>query len=288
MFNRQISAQRAGHRKTARFRPHLELLEGRALPSVTSAFIDSNGDLVADRLVVFSDGASDSITITCVGGDVKVNGSDPGTGAVDCDDVQSIFVDGGDGADTIDLSGVTTADFDGLSDGNVTVGGGKGNDTITGSEFDDLLQGGFGNDEMNGGLGDDTLLGGKGTDTLNGGGGNDLLRGGTGVDLAPDVMNGDSGNDTLVGGWGADTMNGGTGDDQLNGGKGNDRLVGGDGADTLVGGQGADLLVAGDGIDTTGDGIPDSSSDDDDPDFLDGGPGVDTCLFNDDDTAVNC
>ena len=54
---------------------------------------------------------------------------------------------GGSGANAIDLSGVTTAAFTGLTGSfPVTIDGAGGGDTITGSPFNDSITGGAGND----------------------------------------------------------------------------------------------------------------------------------------------
>ena len=118
-----------------------------ALATVTSSF--ANGTLNAA-----SDGA-DAIAIACSGGNVQVNGTNPGTGPASCGNVDSIFVDGGPGANTIDLSAVDEAHFTGFP--YVVITGGAGADTITGSAFPDEIDAGAGNDVVDGGGGDDTL-----------------------------------------------------------------------------------------------------------------------------------
>ena len=65
---------------------------------------------------------------------VKVNGADPDPGRGRCDDVATIDVTGGPGANAITLVGVTIAAFPDLT--AVDVDGGAGDDTITGSEID--------------------------------------------------------------------------------------------------------------------------------------------------------
>jgi hypothetical protein len=80
--------------------------------------------------------------------------------------VTGISITGGDGADSIDLSGVSGAPFTGLN-GHVTVYGGNGDDTITGSAFNDVLSPGPGNDSITGGEGQDTLLADSGTVEVN-------------------------------------------------------------------------------------------------------------------------
>ena len=155
-----------------------------ALPGVASATVTSNVG-AGGVLSVTSDG-SDPITIVCTGGNVQVNGADPGGTATACSAIASIGVRGGPGANNINLNGVTTAAFTGLN--SVIVNGGDGNDTIAGSEFPDLLNGSTGNDRVigqrNAGGTRDQMLGGVGDDTLvwNPGDGDDTMDGEAGFD----------------------------------------------------------------------------------------------------------
>lgn len=134
-----------------------------------------------------------------------------------------------------------------IPDGSVktiTVIGGDGNDTIqvTGLMFHGdamILDGGKGNDHITGSAGADDLRGGDGDDTLDGGKGDDILNGGKGAD----VLQGRAGADQLLGGAGNDTLNGGDGNDSLNGGDGNDTLNGAAGTNVLNGGSGANVYA---------------------------------------------
>jgi Ca2+-binding RTX toxin-like protein len=256
-----------------------------AVPGAASADVNSavNG---AGVLTVNSD-ANDAITITSVAGDVKVNGANPGGGpAVPSAGITAIDVSGGPGANTINLAGVTAADFPQLADGtDVTVDGGEGNDTINGSLLADHLEGGNGDDRI---ISDDSQAGSR--DELLGEGGNDTMVWNPGDD--DDDNDGGSGNDTVE-------VNGGGGGEQfeikpsavnpggarfertgptppgpfnieivasetldLNANGGDDTLTtangalgigldidGGDGNDTLDGGDAPDLLAGGNGDD---------------------------------------
>src|SRR5690606_2578145 len=130
-------------------------------------------------LTVTSD-AADAITVTCDGGQARVNGADPGSGAVACNTITQIDVNGGPGDNTIDLSGVDDDDFTLLE--AVTVDGAAGNDAITGTAIGDTLNGGEGNDTLTGFRGADTVNGGEGDDTMvwNNGDGSDFNNGGGG------------------------------------------------------------------------------------------------------------
>jgi Ca2+-binding RTX toxin-like protein len=118
----------------------------------------------------------------------------------------------GNGIDTLDLSGWSSASVLNLTAGsysdvngmtkNLAIAydvdienatGGSGSDTLTGNDLANILIGNGGNDILNGAGGNDTLNGGAGNDTLNGGGGNDILDGGTGVD----ILAGGDGDDTI-------------------------------------------------------------------------------------------
>jgi hypothetical protein len=99
---------------------------------VSSASAAVTASFDSGMLIVASD-VGDTITITCVRGNVKVNGNDPDTdppgGTVQCSVVEYINVQGGTGADDIDLSGVTPTNFLALTE--IFVFGDSGNDEIT-------------------------------------------------------------------------------------------------------------------------------------------------------------
>jgi len=89
--------------------------------------------------------------------------------------VEGVFVDGGDGDDTIWAAGSTAtgAAFTvnltatgGDGDGKDTLLGGVGNDTLKGNAGNDTLKGAAGNDRLNGGRGDDICKGGPGADSV--------------------------------------------------------------------------------------------------------------------------
>ena len=91
--------------------------------------------------------------------------------------VEDVFVDGGDGDDTIWAAGslATGAMFT----VNLTATGGDGDE---GGDGRDTFQGGAGNDTLRGNAGNDTLKGATGNDRLNGGPGDDICKGGLGAD----------------------------------------------------------------------------------------------------------
>jgi len=115
--------------------------------------------------------------------------------------IHKIIVNGGEGIDVIDLSGITSDKI------SVIAHGGAGDDTIYGSSGIDEL---FGDDGI------DTIYGGAGADVIRGGRDDDFLFGEEGGD----TLYGNQGNDELSGHGGAqaddgavDTYFGGSGDD---------------------------------------------------------------------------
>jgi Ca2+-binding RTX toxin-like protein len=303
-------------RRRSRSKARLGVLAGvaaaavLAFPGAASATVTStvtNGDLV-----VTSD-AGDAITITSVGGQVKVNGADPGGVAAPSATIDSIVVTGDSGANNINLSGVNGTDFTTLA--SVTVNGGGGNDTINGSQLADTLSGGDGNDRvigddnqpntrdvMRGEAGDDTLVwnpgddddvneGGAGNDTseVNGGGKEQFevapsaTAGRVAFDrVQPDATFGAPFNVDISDDTERLDLNAGGGDDIVNAAAGLDALAfaldidGGDGNDTIDGGDGPDLLAGGIGNDRiTGDDNPLGTRDD-----VRGDAGDDTMVWN--------
>ena len=224
----------------------LLILAPPAAAAVTSSV--SNGFLSV------TSNAGDAIAITCVGGNVKVNGADPGSGAAACSVIQGISVNGGPLANTIDLSGVTQADF--LNPFTfVGIFASAGADDITGSEFPDTIDGGPGSDTIDGRGGADFLFffGSPGADTITATDGSGLLTAGGETDTYAGIEHfnliGGQGNDVITSGSGNDFLDGGTGDDKLNAGGGNDFLDGGR-LDILNGPEGNDELNGGAGADT--------------------------------------
>jgi Ca2+-binding RTX toxin-like protein len=282
-----------------------------AFPGAANAAVNSqvtNGDLV-----VTSD-AGDPIVITDVGGNVKVNGDNPGNGTFASSTIDSIVVTGGPDANTIDLSGVNNPPFTALA--SINVDGGGGNDTITGSKLADTLDGGDGGDRiigddnqpntddvMRGEAGDDTLVwnpgddddineGGAGNDTseVNGGGKEQFeVKPGAGGRVAFDRVQ--PNNDPSFGApfnvdISDDTerldLNAGGDVDIVNAAAGLDALAfaldldGGDGDDTIDGGDGPDKISGGNGTDRlAGDDNPLDTRD-----VVSGDAGDDTMIWN--------
>ena len=141
-----------------------------AIAGETDPDADHNITVWADALNIYINDGTNTYSVLINDGTREVN--------------RIVYV-GGDGNETIDVSGMNNANI------IVDIDGGAGNDVIIG---------GAGNDILVGGAGNDTITGGGGFDTLIGGTGNDILAGGVGID----ILEGGAGDDTLRGGTGAD------------------------------------------------------------------------------------
>jgi Ca2+-binding RTX toxin-like protein len=248
------------------------MLAALVVPGSAAATIDVTFNTSTDVLLVESD-ADDNIAIGCADGGVFINAPEPGEAAIPCDAVEELFVNGGPGRNTIDLSGVTPAEFDSLS--TVELSGGADLDRITGSALADGIDGGADSDVLIGGGGADSVLGGDANDAAQwfDGDGSDVIEGGAGTDVvavtgstaAADAV------DVAASGQRARvrrtnltpfTLDAGTieqvavagagGDDQLTGSGSLPfglRLAGDDGDDSLTGTPGGDLLAGGAGDD---------------------------------------
>jgi hypothetical protein len=147
--------------------------------------------------------------------------------------IQRVIVRLGDGNDSFQIEeGAVGADAD------LFVDGGDGNDTISG-------RGGLGHDEFDGGKGRDVLS----KAPLTGSGDPKSLVARTAARKGSSTMNGGADADKLTGAKGKDTLRGGKGPDRLVGRAGNDRMFGGAGIDFFLGGPGRDLALGGPGDD---------------------------------------
>lgn len=170
-------------------------------------------------------------------------------------------------ATTLDLSGLTFADFTDGADAVLITGDGEA-ETITGSHVRDTITAGGGNDVLDGGAQADTLIGGAGNDryiydladtiieaAFSAGGGIDTLISTAASVILPTNVEilrlggtaaikgfGTGAYESLVGNSGANELGGGGGNDTINGKGGADILRGGTGQDTLIGEAGSDTF----------------------------------------------
>ena len=178
----------------------------------------------ADETIAFGHGAVDDVANLDAAAELA--NPDPD---VQLKGIESVAVDGGDGADTITAQGglgTPAAPFG----GRFIVNGQGGGDTITG---------GSGPSMVNGGVGDDTLKGGAGT--------TDALiysdaPAGVRVDLAKTGPQGTGGSgiDNVSG---FENLQGSSYDDVLSGDDGKNLIIGFGGTDTVMGRGGDDLLL---------------------------------------------
>jgi Ca2+-binding RTX toxin-like protein len=190
-----------------------------------------------EKTVINANGGNDRIHIhTNIDGSVRVNINGEKYDFT-ADQARNMVIDGGDGNDTITMSGCQLYG----PDSNISVVGGEGNDVIYGSQGNDHIYGGRGYDTIYGFGGDDEIRGGKENDTIYGGTGNDYIQG----DKGADTIFGGAGNDSIDGGKHDDYLNGGSGDDIISGSRGTDIVFGGFGCDTISGGKGDDYVDQG-------------------------------------------
>ena len=157
----------------------------------------------ANRIFTFTGGA-ETITLSDDGmsNNMSMIDSTLGESVVFVNPTNSLTINAGTGADTIDLAGI-----EGTIPSLIVNGDAEG-DTINGGA---IASGVFTNVTLNGNAGNDEINGTQGIDTINGGADNDTITGGQGAD----IQNGDAGMDTFVwnNGDGPDDNSGGADDD---------------------------------------------------------------------------
>jgi Ca2+-binding RTX toxin-like protein len=281
-------------------RARVALLAGCATLGIAGTASASSAVYTTDtnQLQITVDGAPGTDRVTCEGGFVKFNGSDPvrvpadGNTTTGCAASASLKVDEPDKttatANTLDLRGITRADWTGLAAATTpfAIAMGGGNDTIFGTEFADSIAPGNGDDAVHGNDGADTMIWrpGEASDVMTGGDGKDTVidEGGNGdeqfvvkpkdgdptrvdasrinnpftldIDAEKLVVNGNGGNDSITGNVGLaglikTEMNGGDGNDVLVGTDGDDVQKGGTGNDSVSGARGNDDMAGDDGDD---------------------------------------
>ena len=203
--------------------------EDRATTSYMGDASSQTIDLTALGIHRVSGGQGDDIIIGSSGDDVLAGGQGvdqlsggAGNDQLNVDDSDNLSaINGGDGFDTLVLSGSTGRTI-----------------AMTGMAIEQVIAG----------LGDDVIIG-AGTSSvyIKAGGGNDMVIGG----IANDIMGGGDGNDVMYGSGGTDVLQGGLGNDVLNGGSGTDWMMGGAGNDAYSVDDAADTVVevAGEGVD---------------------------------------
>ena len=245
------------------------MVVGALLPGPAGAIATTS--VSAGVLTITGSTGGDSATVTCVGGNVKIDNADPGTGVATCASLTEIVANMDDGADYVATNQVTAALFPSLT--SISLNGGDDNDGMTGGELAEEMEGDSGNDTLEGRGGDDDIDGGNGTDHVNGFGTGTLtltdtsLSGTTlGTDTLASIEEAQllgtagvetldastfSGSVSLIGNESADTLMGGGGDDSISGmgadvitgGNGNDRIFPGGNGTTIDGGGDTDTIA---------------------------------------------
>jgi Calx-beta domain/PASTA domain/RTX calcium-binding nonapeptide repeat (4 copies) len=243
---------------------------------------------VAGGTLTVSSDAGDAISITCVSGEVKVDGADPDSGIADCSSITVIDVLGGPVANVVDLHAVDAISFPNMGNSSggaspVTIDAAGGDDTVTGSEWSDYVTDTSGGDTIDGKGGGDSYevsFGGVGTVHVSDSGaqGDDDNLYASGTPDNDQITVTDSattlGGETIeqsgiefmlmLGGAGDDVVNasaltlqnnlhGGVGDDTIIAAAGGGFVMGDKGDDVLKGGTNFDwyyFRVPGDGADT--------------------------------------
>src|SRR5690348_3887672 len=159
-------------------------LTGTDVKQVTLEMGSAQGDGASDQVIVNGTDNADKIKLNSNGTTVSVTGLSELVTVVDTETIDTLTIQGRDGNDIINASGLAAGVI------GLTIDGGAGNDIITGSQGNDLLLGGDGNDTVIGGGGNDVAELGAGDDTFiwNPGDGSDTVEGGTGTDTV--VFNG--------------------------------------------------------------------------------------------------
>ena len=172
---------------TRPFRPQLEPLDDRTLPSIV---------LDGGVLTVIGTGAADAITVRKPAADaIRVDISNTGESRrFAIADVSEIVIRGGPMGDRINLGdGITLP---------TEIFGARGSDHIRGGGGADTIHGGRGHDTILGRAGNDNLEGNEGRDIIRGNNGDDRVDGGNGLD----AIRGDLGTDTLLNGFDFDNQ----------------------------------------------------------------------------------
>lgn len=205
------------------------------------------GEFASQRLNNDTIDDDETFVITGSGSTVNVAATFGGTTYVQTySNVSKILALGGEGNDTIDLSGLASAGIE------FELEGGVGDDRIilsNNAAGDAFIDGGIGDDAIVGGAGNDEIYGGAGNDTITGGNGRDTIFG----DEGEIAYQEDESGAVLVDGLGNPLIDYTRsrvkitdGEDVIDGGAGGDRIFGGGGEDEIQGGADGDLII-GDG-----------------------------------------
>jgi len=209
-----------------------------------------NGGSGNDLLWLQGTAANDAVSMSSLLGSVLVTS---GTLNSALYDVDSYYIDLGDGTDSLSIGSLADAppivvEYAAGSGANtVSAQASTGNDNIQigyNAADSSIYTSGLGYLLKYSGTNSNDLL------SIDGSQGNDTIKAAAGVEAYVQIsLSGGAGNDflsadaTLVGGDGNDTLQGGAGSDSLDGGAGNDDFLLSGGNDTVVGGSGFNQIV---------------------------------------------
>ena len=139
-------------------------------PSAAAANVTISQNFSSD-FTFTSDGASDSITITCQGGLVHYVEGNTSPQSLPCGNLVDLTLVGGGGNDSLNVSALTPDVFTKLHSPTLDASAGKRHRPVSGSGLGDVITASD-NDAVTGNAGDDDITGGN---QVNGGDGDDLL-----------------------------------------------------------------------------------------------------------------
>jgi Ca2+-binding RTX toxin-like protein len=145
---------------------------------LASSIGGTTSDATADRVIVNGTAQNDAIQALGDASLISVAGLQPHVSIQHQDTIDTLTLNGLDGADSIDASGLAANAI------ALQLNGGTGNDTIAGGQGVETSDGGPGNDVIDGNKGADTALLGTGDDTFvwDPGDGSDIVEGQAGSD----------------------------------------------------------------------------------------------------------
>ena len=217
--------------------------QSRAAAAVPPAPLAAVSAVVSgSTLIVSGTPDADTISVTSVGGNVKVNDVDPSTGSFASANLSVIQITGDDGADVIDLAGVVAPNF---SLNGLSIEAGAGNDVLIYSpDQAGTLNGGADSDILRVTADGEILLSGQGSLSIN-----NILSVGNGFEQAQLFGGGGNGTISAENASIPVTINGGVGDDTLRGGPEADSFFASVGSDSIIAasaGQGDSLSLTAD------------------------------------------
>lgn len=223
------------------------------LKAATEIVVTRNGAVIAELAnveeIVINTGAGNDTVLT--------HGDFTGTALA----FNTIHIDGGDGDDTVDITGQTSAHrivFNGGAGANMVIGDHRTQDVLENAQYADMTQGASAGQASSGPQGASDDVEDDPSDDGDSDGDGDWAAPTPTPDMpapempamaAGEVIEGTDMAETLLGGDGADLILAGAGADNVVGQGGSDMIFGDGGADRIFAGEGNDVIEAGAGND---------------------------------------